>query len=95
MNECACVSCVWVPLTSPVGVRVSVVDMYDTVRNRWSTARLSVPRYDMSAAALGTKALFAGGYSGELASNLVDVSVRFGIALHCMLIPVTDLRPVE
>ena len=40
----------------------------------WSTARLSVPRYDLAATSIGNVALFAGGNAHERGrSSVVDI----------------------
>ncbi len=49
-----------------------VVDIYDSITGLWSTARLSAARYDLAAASVGTKALFAGGFTGGY-SRVVDI----------------------
>ena len=45
-----------------------VVDLYDSGTGRWSTARLSQARGELSATSVGTVAIFAGGlnYDGKL-----------------------------
>jgi hypothetical protein len=40
----------------------NVVDMYNSATGVWSTAQLSVPRYYLAAASVGSVAIFAGGY---------------------------------
>ena len=56
------------------GAGGSVVDIYDSSTDTWSTARLSVPRRDMAAASTGTKAFFAGGWTGTgEVSAVVDI----------------------
>ncbi len=41
------------------------VDLYDSAMGRWSTARLSVARSDLSATSVGNLAIFAGGSTGN------------------------------
>ena len=40
----------------------NVVDLYNSATGVWSTAQLSVPRYYLAAASVGSVAIFAGGY---------------------------------
>lgn len=42
------------------------VDIFDIGTKTWSTAELSVPRFDITAIATGNKVFFAGGMSGEI-----------------------------
>ncbi|MDB5323571.1 MAG: kelch repeatcontaining protein [Phycisphaerales bacterium] len=52
----------------------SVVDIYDSTTNRWSTAALSLARYQIVAATAGHKALFAGGVTPtDPVNNVVDI----------------------
>jgi hypothetical protein len=53
----------------------SRVDIYDIATNRWSTAELSIPRFDIAAVAAGGKIFFAGGdrTDGSLPVNNVDI----------------------
>ena len=51
----------------------SVVDIYNTVSNTWSTANLSQARYDIAATSLGSEVFFAGGISSSGVSNVVDI----------------------
>ena len=56
------------------GAVVDIVDIYDSRTDTWSTARLSVPRRDMAATSAGTKAFFAGGWTGTgEVSAVVDI----------------------
>ena len=56
------------------GSVVDTVDIYDSSTDTWSAARLSVPRRDMAAASTGTKAFFAGGWTGTgEVSAVVDI----------------------
>jgi len=43
----------------------SRVDIFDISSQNWSTAVLSVPRYDIATATVGYKVFFAGGYNGD------------------------------
>jgi len=43
----------------------SRVDIFDISSQNWSTAALSVPRYDIATASVGYKVFFAGGYNGD------------------------------
>jgi len=51
------------------------VDIYDSVTNTWSTARLSIPRDATTATTIGTKAFIAGGYNEQSPQwyDLVDI----------------------
>lgn len=51
---------------------VSTVDIYDVISNSWSVTSLSEPRYNLSAAAVGNKVFFAGGYEWGLRKT-VDI----------------------
>ena len=44
----------------------NVVDLYDSVTGRWSTAQLSQARTQLAATSVGTVAIFAGGQDGKL-----------------------------
>lgn len=53
---------------------LDAVDIYDVVTDEWSTAVLSEARSGMASAALGSKAYFAGGYTGNgQVSDRVDI----------------------
>jgi hypothetical protein len=54
----------------------NVVDLYDNRTGRWSTAQLSQARYDLSAASVGTVAIFAGGDNGKLLRIVFVCCVR-------------------
>jgi hypothetical protein len=50
------------------------VQIYDTNTGEWSTATLSVPRYDAAAVSVGNEVIFAGGYlAGGAPSDAVDI----------------------
>jgi hypothetical protein len=49
----------------------SRVDIYDTVTHQWSTSELSMGRFGIATATLGSKAFFAGGENGDGAFNLI------------------------
>ena len=59
----------------PGGATASdVVDVHDASAGSWSTASLSIPRVDLAAASVGTKAFFAGGVaSSHVPTAVVDV----------------------
>ncbi len=46
-------------------VTCNAVDLFDSASGLWSTAQLSVARYDLAAASVGNVALFAGGWTGS------------------------------
>src|SRR5439155_6628082 len=48
---------------------MSVVDIYDTTANTWSTSSLSQGRYDIAATQWANKAFFGGGYFGNSSAN--------------------------
>ncbi len=47
---------------SPSSTESDVVDLYNSATGTWSTARLSVARYNLAATSVGNLAFFAGGY---------------------------------
>lgn len=50
-----------------VGITTNLVDLYNSETGGWSTAQLSVSRFDISATSAGNVAIFAGGQvSGSL-----------------------------
>ena len=51
-------------MRATAGGMSDVVDLYDSGTGRWSTAQLSVARYDLSATSVGKVAIFAGGNGG-------------------------------
>ena len=51
----------------------NVVDLYDSVTGRWSTAQLSQARSSLSATSVGTVAIFAGGFTGSKLLRIVFV----------------------
>jgi N-acetylneuraminic acid mutarotase len=51
----------------------SAVDIYDASSNTWSVERLRSPKYRITAAAIGSKVLFAGGMSPGAIVNDVDI----------------------
>jgi len=65
----------FVPLTLTLS---SVVDIYDTSTNSWSTTNLSQARYSLAATSADGKVFFGGGYSkldsnGQILSSVVDI----------------------
>jgi hypothetical protein len=56
------------------GTASNIVDIFDTRTGTWSAARLSQPRYQMTTAVVGDRALFVGGTAGDgRDSGLVDI----------------------
>ena len=53
-----------------------VVDLYNGATGTWSTAQLSVPRWDLAAASVGNVTLFAGGATNEGTSILLCFTGR-------------------
>ena len=54
-------------MRATVGVGWSnAVDVYNSATGAWSTAQLSVARYNLAAASVGNVAIFAGGYTGSV-----------------------------
>ena len=60
----------------------SQVDIYDIISQKWSTAKLSVPRAEIRAVAVGNKIFFAGGeyydpsdrsYDNPISVNVMDI----------------------
>ncbi len=43
----------------------NAVDLYNSASGTWSTAQLSVARYDLAATSVGNVAIFAGGTTGN------------------------------
>jgi hypothetical protein len=64
--------CVYVcPATACCLMRVAAVvydrvDLYNSATGAWSTAQLSVARYDLAATSVRNVALFGGGQSGSM-----------------------------
>jgi hypothetical protein len=50
-----------------------VVDIYNADTGQWSTASLSLGRYELSALSAGRLAVFAGGMNNSGATNRVDI----------------------
>lgn len=50
-----------------------MVDIYDAATGAWSTDALAVPRRNLAATSVGTKALFAGGFGVNVRSREVDI----------------------
>jgi hypothetical protein len=53
--------------------RVRTVDFYNISDDRWSVSQLSEPRNLLSAASVGNFAIFAGGYTGRIMTDVVDL----------------------
>jgi hypothetical protein len=51
----------------------NVVDIYNSVTGKWSTAQLSVARFDLAAASVGNVFIIAGGFNGTSRSAAVDI----------------------
>ena len=47
------------------GGQSNAVDLYNSASGTWSTAQLSVARYELAATSVGNVAIFAGGYAGN------------------------------
>ena len=43
----------------------NAVDLYNSTSGTWSTAQLSVARYELAATSVGNVAIFAGGYTSN------------------------------
>jgi kelch-like protein 20 len=61
------------PTTIDYSIPSDAVDIYDAVAGQWGSATLPQPRAYTVAAAVGTKALFAGGTVDRRLSNVVDI----------------------
>ena len=55
--------------SSSCSLTSDTIDIYDVAKNTWSTAHLSQPRQDLVATTVGTKVLFAGGYTDTASSS--------------------------
>jgi hypothetical protein len=65
---CGAGGCRLMRVTAGGGASVVVfnaVDLYNSASGTWSTAQLSVARYQLSATSVGNVAIFAGGYTGN------------------------------
>ena len=83
------------------GVASNAVDLYNSATGTWSTAQLSVARYDLAAASIGSVALFAGGYTGgallcrEGARDGVSiVACVLSVCACCGVVVMFALRPL-
>ena len=52
-------------VTAVYGVVLNAVDLYNSASGTWSTAQLSVARYELEATSVGNVAFFAGGFTGN------------------------------
>ena len=57
----------------------NVVDLYNSASGTWSTAQLSVARYDLAATSVGNVAIFAGGVGGDCSFTLFVEGLLFGL----------------
>ena len=60
-SDCPATASSLMRATADVGTLSNVVDVYNGATGAWSTAQLSVARYNLAAASVGNVALFAGG----------------------------------
>ena len=66
-------------VTAGSGDYSNAVDLYNSASGTWSTAQLSVARYDLAAASVGNVAIFAGGYGGNCSLTLSVEGMLFGL----------------
>jgi hypothetical protein len=59
----------WLPAFAIISAALSVSHAHSV----WSTAQMNLPRYSLSATSASGSALFAGGYTGSVFSDVVDV----------------------
>ncbi len=59
-------------MRATAGASSNAVDVYNSATGAWTTALLSVARYDLAAASVGNVAFFAGG-AADASFNAVDV----------------------
>jgi hypothetical protein len=64
------------------GFLSNVVDMYSVATGLWTTAQLSVARYDLAAASVGNIAIFAGGRTSG-STVLLNCVIFFACLLAC------------
>ena len=57
----------------------NAVDLYNGASGTWSTAQLSVARYELAATSVGNVAIFAGGQSGNCSLTLFVEGLLFGL----------------
>ena len=63
---CVCAASDCRLMRATAGHLSNAVDLYNSATGAWSTAQLSVARYDFAAASVGNVAIFAGGSSGSV-----------------------------
>jgi hypothetical protein len=61
------------------GAWSNAVDLYNGASGTWSTAQLSVARWDLSATSVGNVAIFAGGHTGNCRFTLFVEGLLFGL----------------
>jgi hypothetical protein len=70
----------------------NAVDLYDSATGTWSTAQLSVGRYNLAATSVGKVAIFAGGFGGNyffrclLKNSCGIVAYACGVFVPCALL---------
>jgi hypothetical protein len=57
----------------------NAVDLYNGASGTWSTAQLSVARYNLAATSVGNVAIFAGGDTGDCSFMLFVEGLLFGL----------------
>ena len=63
---CVCAASDCRLMRATAGVVFNAVDLYNSATGAWSTAQLSVARYNPAAASVGNVAIFGGGYTGSV-----------------------------
>jgi hypothetical protein len=84
------------------GVASSAVDLYNSATGMWSTAQLSVARYNLAAVSVGNVALFAGGYNGSAllcmggggGDGVLMVACVLTVCVCCSVLVMFALRPL-
>jgi hypothetical protein len=66
-------------VTAGGGVFSNAVDMFNITSGTWSTAQLSVARYELAATSVGNVAIFAGGLGGNCSLTLFVEGLLFGL----------------
>ena len=61
---CVCAASTCRLMRATAGSAENAVDLYNSATGAWSTAQLSVARYQLTAASVGNVAIFAGGVVG-------------------------------
>ena len=63
---CVCAASACRLMRATAGGSTNAVDLYNSATGAWSTARLSVARFELAASSVGNVAIFAGGEAGSM-----------------------------